>query len=251
MTSEPRLQPDGGGSRVLLEAQSLKKHFPVNKGFLISKVTGWLKAVDGVSFEVREGETLGVVGESGCGKTTTAKMLLMLERPTSGNILFHGQDIFRASSSQRKEYRSSVQAVFQDPWSSLNPRMRVKDIIAEPIVINTRLSRHEVRDRVEKLLVDVGLNPYHANLYPHEFSGGQRQRLAIARALSVSPQIIVLDEPVSALDVVDSCPDHEPAQRPPGGVQRQLSAHRSQPGDGEVHVPLGGRDVPRPDRGGS
>jgi oligopeptide transport system ATP-binding protein len=186
---------------VVLEAQSLKKHFPVTKGLLISRVTGWIKAVDGVSFELREGETLGVVGESGCGKSTTAKMLLMLERPTEGSILFQGQDIYKADASRRKEYRSSVQAVFQDPWSSLNPRIRVKDIIAEPMVINWSLSQKELRGRVHKLLLDVGLHPYHAELFPHEFSGGQRQRIGIARALAVNPSFIVCDEPVSALDV--------------------------------------------------
>ncbi len=195
-------QPGNGHARpVVLEARSLKKHFPVNKGLLISRVTGWIKAVDGVSFELREGETLGVVGESGCGKSTTAKMLLMLERPTEGSILFQGQDIYKAGAARRKEYRSSVQAVFQDPWSSLNPRIRVKDIIAEPMVINWSLSQKEMRERVDKLLLDVGLHPYHADLYPHEFSGGQRQRLAIARSLALNPQVIVLDEPVSALDV--------------------------------------------------
>lgn len=195
-------RPDNGHARpVVLEARSLKKHFPVNKGLLISRVTGWIKAVDGVSFELREGETLGVVGESGCGKSTTAKMLLMLERPTKGSILFQGQDIYKAGAARRKEYRSSVQAVFQDPWSSLNPRIRVKDIIAEPMVINWSLSQKEMRERVDKLLLDVGLHPYHADLYPHEFSGGQRQRLAIARSLALNPQVIVLDEPVSALDV--------------------------------------------------
>jgi oligopeptide transport system ATP-binding protein len=187
--------------RVLLEARNLKKHFPVSRGLLLSRITGWIKAVDGVSFQIRAGETLGIVGESGCGKSTTAKMLLMLEKPTEGSILFQGQDIYEAEAAQRREYRSSVQAVFQDPWSSLNPRMRVKDLIAEPMVINLQLSRSEMSDRVHKLLHDVGLNPYHANLYPHEFSGGQRQRLAIARALSLNPRLIVLDEPVSALDV--------------------------------------------------
>ena len=201
--STEAIQQDGArdSHEVLLEARGLKKHFPVTKGLLFSKVTGWIKAVDGVSFEVRKGETLGIVGESGCGKSTTAKMMLMLEQPTEGSILFQGQDIFEIDSGKRREYRSSVQAVFQDPWSSLNPRMRVRDIIAEPMVINWSLSRGELRDRVEKLLGDVGLNPQQAVLYPHEFSGGQRQRLAIARALSLNPKVIVLDEPVSALDV--------------------------------------------------
>jgi oligopeptide transport system ATP-binding protein len=186
---------------VLLEAQNLKKHFPVTRGILLSRVMGWIKAVDEASFQIRPGETLGLVGESGCGKSTTAKMLLMLEQPTEGSIFFQGADIYKANADKRKEYRSSVQAVFQDPWSSLNPRMRVKDLIAEPMIINWQLSRNEVRERVDKLLWDVGLNQYHANLYPHEFSGGQRQRLAIARALSLNPRLIVLDEPVSALDV--------------------------------------------------
>jgi len=203
MTIPTRLESSGNGvpGSALLEAQGLKKHFPVTKGVLLSRVTGWIKAVDGVSFQIRSGETLGLVGESGCGKSTTAKMLLMLEQPTAGSIFFQGADIYKSGADKRKEYRSSVQAVFQDPWSSLNPRMRVRDLIAEPMVINWQLSRGEIQDRVDKLLRDVGLNSYHANLYPHEFSGGQRQRLAIARALSLNPRLIVLDEPVSALDV--------------------------------------------------
>ncbi|CAI8054730.1 Glutathione import ATP-binding protein GsiA [Geodia barretti] len=203
LASVPKLEEQMADTKteVLLEAEGLKKYFPVTKGLLISKITGWIKAVDGVSFQIRAGETLGIVGESGCGKSTTAKMLLMLEDPTEGTIRYQGKDIQNATSDERRAYRSSVQAVFQDPWSSLNPRMRVRDIIAEPMVINLNLSRSEMQDRVAKLLDDVGLSSYHANLYPHEFSGGQRQRLAIARALSVEPRVIVLDEPVSALDV--------------------------------------------------
>ena len=197
--TETAASPRPGGP--LLEAIGLKKHFPVTKGLLVSRTMGHIKAVDGVSFELQPGETLGVVGESGCGKSTTAKMMLMLEQPTEGSIYFEGQDIYQAGPEARKGYRSSVQAVFQDPWSSLNPRMRVRDLIAEPMVINWDLPRSQVQERVLKLLHDVGLNEYHANLYPHEFSGGQRQRLAIARALSLNPKVIVLDEPVSALDV--------------------------------------------------
>ena len=186
--------------QILLEAKNLKKYFPVTKGLLFSRLTGHIKAVDDISFALRAGETLGVVGESGCGKSTTAKMMLMLEEPTEGSILFEGEDVHN-SSAVRKSYRSSVQAVFQDPWSSLNPRMRVKDIIAEPMVINWDITKAEQQERVMKLLNDVGLNEYHSNLFPHEFSGGQRQRLAIARALALNPRVIVLDEPVSALDV--------------------------------------------------
>ena len=185
----------------LLAVSDLKKHFPVTKGILFARAIGYLKAVDGISFQVERGQTLGIVGESGCGKSTTAKLILMLEQPTEGRILFNGADIHRANSAQRKTYRSSLQAVFQDPWSSLNPRMRVRDLVAEPMTINWSVPRREIAERVEKLLHDVGLNSYHANLYPHEFSGGQRQRLAIARGLALNPKMIVLDEPVSALDV--------------------------------------------------
>ena len=201
MTTTEASSPVVETGQVILEAQNLRKYFPVTKGLLISKVTGHIKAVDDISFQLRAGETLGIVGESGCGKSTTAKMMLMLEDPTEGSILFEGQDVHHTSTAVRKSYRGSVQAVFQDPWSSLNPRMRVKDIIAEPMVINWDIPRSEQRERVMKLLNDVGLNEYHSNLFPHEFSGGQRQRLAIARALALNPRVIVLDEPVSALDV--------------------------------------------------
>jgi oligopeptide/dipeptide ABC transporter ATP-binding protein len=188
-------------SETLLEIRDLKKHFPVMKGIIFQKPLGWVKAVDGVSYTIDTGETLGLVGESGCGKTTTSKLILLLEQPTSGSILFHGRDIQTLQKAETKTYRRGVQAVFQDPFSSLNPRIRVGDIIAEPVVVNEALPKAEVKERVQELLRLVGLNPSASNLFPHEFSGGQRQRIAIARALSLNPSLIVLDEPVSALDV--------------------------------------------------
>ena len=186
---------------VLLKAERLAKHFPVTEGLVLMKTIGWVRAVDGVSFEARRGQTLALVGESGCGKTTTAKLALRLETPTSGSIEVEGRDVHALKGRELREFRASVQAVFQDPWSSLSPRMRVRDIIAEPLVVNKRVGKREARERVAELLADVGLRPEQADLFPHEFSGGQRQRVAIAAALSVSPQLIVLDEPVSALDV--------------------------------------------------
>ena len=186
---------------VLLKAENLRKHFPVTEGLVLMKTVGWVRAVDGVSFETRRGQTLALVGESGCGKTTTAKLALRLETPTSGSIEIEGRDIHELQGRELREFRAQVQAVFQDPWSSLSPRMRVRDIIAEPLVVNRRVGKREARERVAELLEDVGLRPEQADLFPHEFSGGQRQRIAMASALSVSPQLIVLDEPVSALDV--------------------------------------------------
>ena len=186
---------------VLVKAENLQKHFPVTEGLVLMKTVGWVRAVDGISFEVRRGQTLALVGESGCGKTTTAKLVLRLERPTSGTISMEGQDIHSLSGQGLRQFRMQVQAVFQDPWSSLSPRMRVRDIIAEPLVVNKNVSASEARERVLELLNDVGLRPEQADLFPHEFSGGQRQRIAMASALSVAPALIVLDEPVSALDV--------------------------------------------------
>ncbi|HYI65803.1 MAG TPA: oligopeptide/dipeptide ABC transporter ATP-binding protein [Candidatus Limnocylindrales bacterium] len=183
----------------ILEVDNLVKHFPLRGGSL-GRESGLVHAVDGVTFTVAEGSTLALVGESGSGKTTTARMLLLLEEPTSGTIRFRGELVSRSSGFIR-EYKRSVQAVFQDPFSSLNPRMRVRDIVGEPLEIHERLGRHRLAVRVGELLEVVGLNPTTAGYYPHQFSGGQRQRIAIARALSLSPKLIVLDEPVSALDV--------------------------------------------------
>jgi len=188
-------------AEILLEGRDLTKHYPVTRGLLHRNV-GWVRAVDGVSFTVEQGKTLSLVGESGAGKTTTAKMVLLLERLTSGSILFQGKDLNQFTPSQLKtEYRPRVQAVQQNPWSSMNPRMRVRDIIAEPLVVNTKQSKNEIRSRVLELLEQVGLRSDHADHYPHEFSGGQRQRIAVARALALNPSLVVLDEPVSALDV--------------------------------------------------
>ena len=185
----------------IVQVQNLKKHFPVTTGLLLMKTIGWVKAVDDISFSVQQGETLALVGESGCGKTTTAKLILHLERPTSGQVFVDGKDVHALGGNELKEYRTTVQAVFQDPWSSLSPRMRVRDIVAEPLVINQDVSRAEVDDRVREVLASVGLRPEQARLYPHEFSGGQRQRIAMASALISHPKLIILDEPVSALDV--------------------------------------------------
>ena len=171
------------------------------KGVIFQKPIGWVKAVDGVSYSIGCGETLGLVGESGCGKTTTSKLILMLEEPTGGSIRFRERDIQTLKGEELKTYRRGIQAVFQDPFSSLNPRIRVGDIIAEPLVVNEALPKAQIKERVQELLRLVGLNPGAVNLFPHEFSGGQRQRIAIARALSLNPSLIVLDEPVSALDV--------------------------------------------------
>ncbi len=184
----------------LLEADGLTKHFRGKAG-LFSASRGTVRAVDGISFTIEPGRTLGVVGESGCGKTTTANLVLGLEPPTGGTIRFENQDLGALDTAGRRAYRRSVQAVFQDPFASLNPRMRVGDIVAEPLVTNEALSAAQVRERVLKQLDLVGLPERAADLFPHEFSGGQRQRIAIARALVLSPKLVVLDEPVSALDV--------------------------------------------------
>jgi oligopeptide transport system ATP-binding protein len=187
--------------QILLEVKNLVKHYPVTKGFIFQRQVGAVKAVDGLDFYIRKGETLGLVGESGCGKTTTGRVILRLQEPTSGEALFEGRDIFKLHKEELRRMRRDMQIIFQDPYSSLNPRMTVGDIIGEPLEIhNLARGRDKIR-RVQELLEVVGLSPYHANRYPHEFSGGQRQRIGIARALAVNPKLIIADEPVSALDV--------------------------------------------------
>ena len=204
MTSQapqsPPVEASADGD-IVLQIKDLKKHFDVSSGFLFSRSKDSLKAVDGVTYDVNRGETVALVGESGCGKTTTARCVLLLEKPTAGQILYRGDDVVQMKRSALAHYREAVSAVFQDPWSSLNPRMKIRDIIGEPMVINWDISREQRRERVRQLLSDVGLHVYQAELFPHEFSGGQRQRLAVARSLALNPDLIVLDEPVSGLDV--------------------------------------------------
>jgi oligopeptide/dipeptide ABC transporter ATP-binding protein len=186
----------------LVEVKDLVKHFPITRGILFQKQIGAVKAVDGVSFEVRRGETLGIVGETGCGKSTTARLLVRLMDPTSGTILFEGDDIGERKKDGLKALHREVQMVFQDPYSSLNPRKTVGSIITEPFAIHGLFKGSgERRKRVQELMDRVGLNPEHYNRYPHEFSGGQRQRIGVARAIALEPKLLVADEPVSALDV--------------------------------------------------
>lgn len=196
-----QLKVEPAAQRPLLEVRGLKKYFPITRGFIFQKQVGVVKAVDGIDFSVMPGETLGLVGESGCGKSTTGKTILRLQEATEGEILFEGTDIRKLDRAQLREMRRNMQIIFQDPYSSLNPRMTVGEIIGEPLEIHGIARGRAKEKRVRELLEVVGLNALHAKRYPHEFSGGQRQRIGVARALALNPKLIVCDEPVSALDV--------------------------------------------------
>jgi oligopeptide transport system ATP-binding protein len=206
MTTTPDVQPQGNSqpseSENLVEVKDLKMYFPVSSGLLFQRTVSNIKAVDGISFDIKRGETLGLVGESGCGKTTTGRCILQLYKPTEGSIKFDDRELMGMGSRELRSMRREMQVIFQDPYSSLNPRMTAGNIIGEPLVVHGLVdNKAEYKERVASLLQNVGLNPYMADRFPHEFSGGQRQRIGVARALSVSPKFIVADEPVSALDV--------------------------------------------------
>jgi oligopeptide transport system ATP-binding protein len=188
-------------SELLIDVRDLKIHFPVMAGFIVSRKIAENKAVDGITFNVKKGETVGLVGESGCGKSTTGRAILQLYKPTAGQIVFDGKDMSTLHGEELRHTRRRMQMIFQDPYASLNPRMSVRDIVGEPLLIHKLGNSAERRERVAELMRIVGLNPYYATRFPHEFSGGQRQRIGIARSLAVSPDFIVCDEPVSALDV--------------------------------------------------
>ncbi len=187
--------------QVLLEVKNLKMYFPITQGIIIQRHVGDVKAVDGLDFFIRRGETLGLVGESGCGKSTTGRAILQLYRPTAGQVLYESSDLCKMKGEPLRKMRRKMQMIFQDPYASLNPRMTVGNIIGEPMEIHNLAKGKEKQEKVQHLLEIVGLNPYMANRYPHEFSGGQRQRVGVARALAVEPEFIVCDEPISALDV--------------------------------------------------
>jgi oligopeptide transport system ATP-binding protein len=188
-------------NNVLMHVKDLVKHFPITQGIVLQRQVGAVRAVDGISFDIHKGETLGLVGESGCGKSTTGRTILQLYRPTSGNVVFDDVDLVKLKGNDLRKMRRKMQMIFQDPYASLNPRMTISEIVGEPLVVHNVASGKDVEQRVEHLLELVGLSPTFANRFPHEFSGGQRQRIGVARALALQPSFIVCDEPISALDV--------------------------------------------------
>jgi oligopeptide transport system ATP-binding protein len=193
---------NGNSQDVLLSVRNLKMHFPISRGIIIQRQVGSIKAVDGLNFDLIRGETLGLLGESGCGKSTTGRAILQLYTPTDGEVIFEGKDLVKMGSGDLRRMRRRMQMIFQDPYASLNPRMTVGSIVGEPLEVhNIGSGRKDRQERVQELLKIVGLNPYFVNRYPYEFSGGQRQRIGVARALAVNPSFIVCDEPISALDV--------------------------------------------------
>ena len=203
MPEQTAAQTNGKSKKddVLLEVKDLKMYFPITKGIIIQRKIADVKAVDGISFNIKRGETLGLVGESGCGKSTTGRAILQLYRPTAGSVKFEGKELTTMKGEELRRQRREMQMIFQDPYASLNPRLTVGNIVGEPLEVHNLAKGKEKQERVQELLKLVGLNPYFINRYPHEFSGGQRQRIGIARALAVNPKFIVADEPISALDV--------------------------------------------------
>jgi oligopeptide transport system ATP-binding protein len=187
--------------KTLVRVENMKKHFPITRGLIVQREVGTVRAVDGITLDIKEGETLGLVGESGCGKSTTGRAILQLHRPTSGKVFYEDMDLTELSGDEMRHARRNFQMIFQDPYASLNPRMTVESIIAEPLEVHSMGDRKERHERVKELMSLVGLNPSLNNRYPHEFSGGQRQRIGVARALALQPKFIVADEPISALDV--------------------------------------------------
>ncbi len=229
----------------LLEVDNLVKHFPARRS-VFGRVTSFVKAVDGVSFSIRNGETLALVGESGCGKSTVGRLVLRLLEPTSGTVKFEGRAIDGHGTAALKRFRADAQLIFQDPYASLNPRMTIGDTLAEPLMLHTDQTAADRRARVAELLTTVGLKSANAERYPHEFSGGQRQRIAIARALAVSPKLIVCDEPVSALDVSIRAQVLELAPRLAAAARLGADLHQSRSLRREAHRRPGCGHVPRP-----
>ncbi len=230
-----------GGGPVILELRGVRKEYPVTAGAVMQRKVGSVQAVRGIDLVLRQGESLGVVGESGCGKSTLGRMIVGLERPTGGQVLFEGTDLTKLRGSELRRRHRDLQLMFQDPYSSLDPRMRVGSIIREPLVVQGIGSPAEQRERVSALLREVGLAPHAVELYPHEFSGGQRQRIGLARALALNPRLIVTDEPVSAARRVDPVADPQPDEAPAGQPWPHVRVHFPRPVGGALHR--------RPDRG--